>query len=208
VKMRLLMIGATGLAVLPLLGADCMEDKVVDLILTASAEASFEATGEVNVHDDTDTVDLKAEIDLPTLLADNDVDPADLDPDALKLSKILYKVEVPEAGRSIDGCELTVQRQGAATPGILVTGFSASMAAATDWIDITPLLGAAGVTMINDFLEAWIAELQGGPVVTDSEFTYHVSGTSNPQDDPSNFTWAVKIQLQGKVPTTFNLPNF
>ncbi|MBZ0270269.1 hypothetical protein K8I85_19115 [bacterium] len=205
---RLLMIGATGLAAFALLGADCMEDKIVDLILTASAEAEFQATGEINFHDDSDTVDLKAEIDLASLLADYEIDPADLDPDALKLSKILYRVVVPEAGRSIDGCELTVQRQGAASPGILVTGFSASMAGVTDWIDITPLLGAAGVTMINDFLEDCIAEVKGGPVVTDSEFTYHVTGTSNPQDDPSNFTWAVKIQLQGTVPTTFNLPNF
>lgn len=205
---RLLMIGATGIAAFALLGADCMEDKIVDLILTASAEASFEAVGEVNVHDDTDTVDLKAEIDLASVLADYEVDPADLDPDALKLSKIFYRVEVPEAGRSIADGTLTVQRQGAPSPAILVDGFSASMAAETDWIDITGLLGAAGVTMINDFLEECIVELQGGAAATNTEFTYHVSGTSNPQDDPSNFTWAVKIQLQGKVPTTFNLPNF
>ena len=204
-NLRMLKICATGLAMIPLLGANCMEDKIVDLIITGSAETEFEATGQVNVYDETKTVNVKAELDLAGLLADNGIDPMDLSEDAVKLSKIYYKVVTPEAGRSIQNGVLELTR-GAVT-GILVSGFNADMGAVTDWIEITDLLGVNGVAMLNAFLRECVLELQGRGLPVDGTFTYHVSGTSNPQNDPSNFVWAVKIQFQGKVPKVFNLPN-
>lgn len=202
-------IGATGLAMLPLLGSTCVEDKVVDLILTASAEAEFVAEGSVNTHHDTDTVNLKDEVDLGALLAENDIDPMDLDADAFQVSKLYYKVVVPQAGRSIANGVLKIQRGAAGAQITLATGFGASMGAMTDWIDITDLLNADGVDLLNDFLADCVAEAKGGAVVSDDQatFTYDVSGDSLPQGEESNFTWAAKLQFQGTVPTTLSLPN-
>ena len=52
-------------------------------------------------------------------------------------------------------------------------------------------------------------ELQGdGPPVADTVFTYHVTGTSNPQGVPSNFQWEIKFSFSVKSTETVEVPNF
>lgn len=203
----MLKIGAAGLAMIPVIGATCTDEKVIDIIIGADIRAEFLAEGELNTHQDSDMVNIKEEFDIEGALDDAGVDANDLDPDALKVSRIYYRVTVPEAGRSIANGTLTVQR-GGGTAEILVTGFSASVATATDWIEITNLLGASGVSLLNDVAADCIVELQGGAPLADPVITYEVTGDSLPGDVETNFQWAVKVEFQGKLQQEFEVPDF
>lgn len=192
---------------IPFLGATCTDEKIIEIIVAAAIEFDFVAEGELNIHDDTGSYDVKVELDLEQVLADADIDPGDLDSDALKVSRIFYRITVAEAGRSIAGGNLTAAR-GMGPAQVVVSGFGFSAAAVTDWIDITGTLGAGGIDLLNGVIEDCLIELQGGPEAMDTTVFYTVSGNSIPGEDPTDFKWAVKIQFQGVLPKTFDILDF
>ena len=111
----------------PFLGATCAEDKLVSLSLGFPTTARFIAEGELNVHNDTQIVDVKAEIDLATELDNADIDPNDLDPDAIKVVQVFYRVIQPDPtpNRTIENAFLEVIEAGSGgAPAVLVSGFS------------------------------------------------------------------------------------
>ena len=182
--------------VLPLTAGTCTSDKVVEFVIGTPTTVEFLATGSVNTYDDTNTVNVKEDLDLENALDDADLDVNDVE--EIQLVQVFYRVTVPEAGRSITNGALEFTRLGAADPGphLVVSGFTADMSAATDWIDLTTDL-QPGLTQVNDFLEECLAELKGtGPPVTAGTFEYHVSGNSIPASVPTNFQWEVKLVIQ------------
>ncbi len=203
----LLKIGAAGLLMLPVLGATCTEEKVVDIIIGTDIQGEFIAEGELNTHSDTDTINIKEAFDVEGALADAGIDANDIDADALKVSRVYYRITIPEAGRSIENTSLTVSR-GAGSPAVLVSGFSADAGSVTDWIDITTYLGADGVDLLNTMAFDCVTELQGGAPLTEPTITYVVTGDSVPGAVETNFQWAVKVEFQGKLMQEFELPNF
>lgn len=202
----------------PFLGATCAEEKLVSLSLGFPTTARFVAEGEINQHNDTDIVDVKAEIDLAAELENADVDPNDLDPDAIKVVQIFYRVIQPDPtpNRTIENGSLEVVAVDASdnpigAPAVLVSGFSApagtgNVGDPTAWIDITNLIGAGGLALLNGFLEDCVTELQGGPAPANTSFQYTVTGDSAPGNVETNFQWEIKIVFQGTVQKEFEVP--
>jgi len=185
-----------------LTAGQCTDERIVELVIGVPTEIEFLATGSVNTYQDTDTVDVKEDLDLESALDDADIDPEDVD--EIQVVQVFYKITVPEAGRTITNGKLEFTRNGAANPGphLIVNGFSASAAAVTDWIDVTDTL-QPGIDQINTFLAECLTELKGGPAVANSSFTYTVSGDSNPAADPTLFQWRVKLVIQVVAERTF-----
>jgi len=195
--MRKLLNWRTALLVLPLmLGAwGCIlipeiVDRIVELAVAASTRATFVSSGETNTHDDTDVVNLSTNVNLKQVLADNGVDVTDVKD--VKLMGVSYRVTKPEAGRSITGGTVTIQR-GAGPVTSLVTAFTASAASVTGWIPVA--LDGAGVGVINAILTALLDEAKTGTPATDVTVTYHVQGVSVPGADPTDFIWEFKLDL-------------
>lgn len=199
---RILLVPALAL---PLTAATCTSDKIVQLVIGVPTTAEFVASGETNFHDDTDTINVKEDLDLEAELEDADIDPMDVE--EIQLVQVFYRITVPEAGRSIENGFLEFTRPGAASPGphLVVDGFTADASAVTDWIDLTELL-QPGINEINDFLDECLAELQGGPAVTAGTFEYHVRGNSVPAATPTNFQWEVKLVIQVVGEREFEVP--
>lgn len=189
--------------VLPLTAGTCTSDKLVELVIGLPTEAEFIASGEINTHSDTQDVDVRQDLDVEGELEEADVDPADID--ELSVVQIFYKITVPEAGRTIDDGFLEFERLGIVGTHLLVSGFSADIGTATDWIDITDHL-QPGIDEINDFLAEYLVELQGGQAVTNTTFRYTISGDSNPAATETNFQWRVKIVIQAVTAKEFEIP--
>ncbi len=180
-----LMLGAWGCILIPEI-----VDRIVELAVSASTKATFISSGETNTHNKTDVVNLSTSVGLKQVLEDNGVDATDVKD--VKLMGVSYRVTVPEAGRSITGGTVTIQRgAGAVTP--LVTAFTASAASATGWIPVA--LDAAGVTLVNAILTDLLNEAKTGTPAPNPTVTYHVVGTSVPGATPTNFTWEFKLDL-------------
>lgn len=188
---------------LPLTAGTCTSDKLVELVIGLPTEAEFISLGELNTHSDTQDVDIKQDMDVEGELDDAGVDPADID--ELSVVQIFYKITVPEAGRTIENGSLEFQRLGVGGTHLLVSGFSADIGTATDWIDITDHL-QVGINDINTFLDEYLTELQGGATVTNTTFRYTISGDSSPAATPTNFQWRVKIVIQAVTAKEFEIP--
>jgi hypothetical protein len=207
--------GALVVCAIPFLGATCTKEKLVDLVIGLETEAEFIASGSINTFEDEDSFVLAEEVDIEGALDDAGVNVSQLEPDAIKVARIFYKITQPEAGRSIENGLLQVRRippggGGFGPPAILVSGFDADVSQATDWIDITDLVGAPGVTMLNEVFREVIEYLQAGSTGSTafSTISYVVSGDSVPLDTPTDFQWRVKVLFQGKVAQEFELPDF
>lgn len=199
---RILLVPAL---VLPLTAATCTSDKLVELVIGVPTTAEFIASGETNFHDDTETIDVKEDLDLAAELEDAEIDPNEVE--EVQLVQVFYRITQPEAGRSIENAFLEFTRLGAANPGphLVVDGFTADCSAATDWIDVTELL-QPGINEINDFLDELLVELQGGAPVANTQFEYHVRGNSVPAATPTNFRWEVKLVIQVVGEREFEVP--
>ncbi len=199
---RILLVPALAL---PLTAATCTSDKLVELVIGVTTTAEFIASGETNVHEDTDTIDLKDDLDLAAELEDAEIDPADVQ--EIQLAQVFYRITQAEAGRSIEDGFLEFTRLGAPTPGphLVVSGFDADASAVTDWIDITPLL-QPGINQLNAMMDEILTELQGGPVAANTEIEYHVQGNSVPAATPTNFRWEVKLVFQVVGEREFEVP--
>lgn len=199
----LLLVPALALA---LTAGTCTSDKIVELVIGVPTTAEFIASGDVNTYDDTQTVDVKEDLDLESELDDAGIDPADVH--EVQLVQVFYRITQPEAGRSITDGALEFTRPGAASPGphLVISGFTADASAATDWIDVSELL-QPGINQINDFLAEYLAELKGtGPPVSNTTFEYHVSGNSIPASTPTDFRWELKLVIQVVGEREFTVP--
>jgi hypothetical protein len=202
---KILIAGLLPLLALPLMGDSCTEDKVIFIAVGLDTTAGFIASGELNIHDDTKTIDVKEDMDLATVLDDNDIDAQDIQ--SVKVSRVYYRVTVPEAGRSIENGNVEILRQaGSFVP--LVTGFNGDGSASTDWIEITSLLQPQAVNLLNDFMQELLNEQQTGVPVTNTQFTYHVTGNSIPADVPTNFQWELKVSFSIQAEQEVEVPNF
>ena len=188
---------------LPLTAGTCTSDKFVELVVGLPTEAEFEASGELNIHDDEELIDVKEDMDVEGELDDAGVDPAEIQ--QLTAVQVFYKITVPEAGRTIEDGYLEFERVGVGGTHLLVSGFSADCSQATDWIDVTDKL-QPGINDINAFLAEYLVELQGGAPVQNTTFRYHVQGVSVPGDVETNFQWRFKVVIQARASREYEVP--
>ena len=205
-RRKLLIAGLLPLLAIPLMGESCTEEKDVFIAVGLATTAGFIASGELNVHDDTKTIDVKEDLDLQNNFDESDFDPEDIQ--TIKVSRVYYRVTVPEAGRSIENGNVEILRNGVSSFVPLVTGFNGDGSAGTDWIEITPLLQPQAVNLLNDFMQELLVELQSGVPVSDTQFTYHVSGNSIPADVPTNFQWELKVSFLVQAEEAVEVPDF
>jgi hypothetical protein len=184
-----------------------VKSKIVELVASGTACDTLTAVGIVNDHDDFDVIDLKAGLDIRQTLEDAGIDVSDVD--SIAVFGVTYKTTQPDP----NGAREIVNGQVTATRGTLVgstfsptgpevlviTSFNQIVNAATT--DQTAPLSAAGITMLNQLLQACLAEAKGGPPVTDSAIQYHVTGQSLPMNVATNFKWriCVKVNMKGTV---------
>jgi hypothetical protein len=205
-RRKILIAGLLPLLALPLMGDSCTEDKVIFIAVGLDTTAGFIASGVTNEIDDTKTIDVRDDLDLANNLDENDIDPEDIS--VIKVSRIYYRVTVPEAGRAIVSGDVTISRDGVTGPLPLVSGFSGDASQVTDWIEITDLLQAPAVNELNDFMQEMLNELKGGAPVTTTQWTYNVTGTSTPVEDPTNFEWELKVSFAVQAEQEVELPDF
>jgi hypothetical protein len=180
------------------MGLDCptipkLEERIVELAMGGTTVVPFQASGIINVYDDTETINLSDEIDLAALVDDAGVDLSDVK--SVRLAGVSYRVSVadPNPGRSIDDGTVTIQRQGGAvTP--LVTDFDQVVVSATGPFKLANL-DAAGVAVLNQILADLLTAVQNGTALVNPGLTYTVSGTSNPQGQSTSFEWELKVDL-------------
>jgi hypothetical protein len=173
-----------------------IEDRTVELAIGASTSAEFHSAGATTSLSDTKTVDIKLDVNLSDILADNGIDATDVKD--VKLAGLSYKIVVPQTGQSISGGTL-VARRGAGADTTIASGVTADASSATGFITIP--LNADGVKFINNLLYDLLREAQGGPAATNTVITYTVTGTSAVAPD---FTWAFKLDVSvvGSFKTT------
>jgi hypothetical protein len=191
----------------------CTEEKDVDLVLglPMEVEVLFHSTGSLNVHEDTDDVDIEAEIDLAGELDDAELDPEDVE--EIALVQVFYKITQGQDGKEIQQGELEITR-GTGTGGAFVpdatgtvdlaTGFSAPAGTSTDWIDITNQL-KPGINVLNDLAGDILTELQGGAAAQNTVIRYHVSGIVTP-DTATDILWRIKLVIQATAKKKFDVP--
>jgi hypothetical protein len=205
-RKRIIQVGLLPILALPLMGESCTEEKLVSLSIGVDTTAEFLAEGSQNWHDDTDQIDFKNEVDIAAALDDADVDPNDVE--SIKVSRIYYRITVPDpvSTRMIEDGDVSVERINVGTHPI-ITNFSGPAGAVTDWIEVTHLVNADGIEMVNDFMVECLAELQGGPPVGDGIFEYHVDGISTPADISTGFQWEIKVSFSVVANETFDVPS-
>ena len=199
-------IGLLGLALIPLLGTTCVKEKTIEFLINEESEAQFHAIGSQNVDLGSDDVDLKADIDLQQIAADNGVNPADIR--GATFRGLSYRIDVPDAvaGRTITGAlKVKFGARGEVTLGSISAVPADAM---TGWIDITANVTTAGVAEINRFLADCLAEAQGLGTASDTVVHYEWDGQSDPTSEPTDFFWSVKITINIIPTTTGDFPDF
>lgn len=176
----------------------------ITLVTEDFFELTFQARGSMNIDSNTAVIDIE-ELRL-------DLEDAGIEIElirTIKVSKVEYgTVEYNEdvTDREIVNADVSVKRTDNATSAVIVSGLS---------VEVHPLLGllepvpteAAGIAFVNDLMSDVVDALKHGGV---SSFVVvgASSGTSEPQDRPSDFDWRVRIhyQIAGGMPT--DLPDF
>jgi hypothetical protein len=204
-RRKILIAGLLPLLALPLMGESCTEDKVIFIAVGLDTTAGFIGSGELNVHDDTKTIDVMEDLDLDNVLDENDIDPDDIQ--SIKVSRVYYRVTVPEAGRSIENGNVEILREGGSFVS-LISGFNGDGSQATDWVEITQLLQPQAVNLLNDFMQEVLTGIQNEIPVTNTLFTYHVTGNSIPVDVPTNFEWDLKVSFAVQAEQKVEMPDF
>jgi len=168
-----------------------LKDRVVELAVTGATVVEFHASGLINTFDEVKTIDLRDSVDLAGILDDAGIDVSNVT--NISLSGVAYRISVAdlEPSREIVNGTVTVTR-GGGTEQTLVTAFNAAAGSVTDFTTAT--LNAAGVTQLNNLLDEWLAELQGG-APANTVFSYHVSGDSSPSAVNTDFYWQIKITI-------------
>jgi hypothetical protein len=186
----LLVGGALSLTGCPLIPE--INEKIIELVAGGSTTVSFEALGTLNVHDDTETVDISADFDLQQVLDDAGIDVSDVTD--VSVSGVSYRVTKvdPEPNRQITNGNVTVARGGGAEQAI-ITNFDVMVNAATNWE--TAPVSAAGITLMNQLLDDLLLEAQTGVPASNTAITYHVTGNSLPGNIGTDFVWEIKVDV-------------
>ena len=122
---------ALAILALPIFGAVCTEEKVVDLVIGLPTTVTLIAEGEINTHFDADTVNVKEDIDLEAELDNLGISPDEVEKDAIRISQVFYRVIDPDpvSNRRIENADLTVVQIDSETgndgrTAVLVSGWS------------------------------------------------------------------------------------
>lgn len=167
-----------------------IKDRVVDLATSGQAVAGFHATGSTNVYSETETYDLRSEVDIRDLVDKAGIDVSDVK--SITLGGVSYRVTVPDANaaRKITNGAVTIACQGN-PDAAFIDNFTVNAGAATDWM--TPTLNSAGVAQVNALLASILTELHGGALANESvKFT--VNGTSSPAGN-TDFKYEIRLTL-------------
>ncbi|MEO5619170.1 MAG: hypothetical protein ABIS67_15475 [Candidatus Eisenbacteria bacterium] len=185
---------------LAMVGSGCIlipeiEERVVELAVGHSIVVPFTSFGEINTHDETETVNVALDVSLDQILADKGISAADVKD--VKLAGVAYRVTQGEAGRTITGGTVEFRRHPTAVPTgtflPLITSFNADAGAPTAWITVP--LNSTGVADLNVLLADLLDEAKGNGAAANTWVTYHVNGTSNPIADPTDFKWEFRLSL-------------
>ncbi len=180
-----------------------IEDRVVELAVGHSIVVPFTASGSTNFENDVKTVDLDGEFDLKSVLDDAGIDASNVKD--VKLASVAYRITRPETGRSISNGQVEFKTftsdPGTPTLGApptagydqLVSNFSGSAAATTDWIAVP--LASGGVDALNTLLGEFLSDVKNGGSSHPRYLVYHVYGASSPAPTPTNFDWEFRLQL-------------
>jgi hypothetical protein len=196
------------LATMILSGSGCplipdIEEKVVELAVGASVIVPFEARGIINDKGEVSCFAVDDEIDLRQILDDADVNVSDVK--AISLSGVSYRVSKADANasRMIVNSSVDIS-YGDDGPDPLVTGFSGSAGAVTDFMTVS--LDAAGVTLVNSMLEDLLVAVQNN---TDSNVDGCATwtGQSTPIDENTNFDWEIRLDITIVGEITIDVPN-
>ncbi len=184
-----------------------VKTKLVELVASGTACDTLDAIGVINNFDETDVIDVKAGLDIPSVLDEAGIDANDVD--SIAVYGITYKTTQPDPNdqREIVNGQVTAQRGRLVGSTFTATGPEVVVISSFDQVvndattDQTAPVSAQGVQMLNGLLQALLDEAKGQGFVDDSAIQYHVTGMSNPQDVQSNFKWriCVKVNIKGKV---------
>lgn len=180
------------------LGANCplipqIEERLVELALLHSTAVEFSSVGDLNVIDETETIDITNDFNLEQILNDAGVDVSQAK--SIKVAGAAYVTTEPElgTGRRIENGTVTFNRAGGPTV-TLVSNFS-------EWVNEvleykTAPLDAAGVAELNALLADLLADLQDGPPSTaNATVTYHLTGQSIPALEETDFKWKLRLDI-------------
>ncbi len=183
---------------LGVMGAECpsiptIEDRVVELVMGASATVRFEARGHENVFGRLQTIDLVEGIDLRKLLDDAGVDVSDVM--GISLYGVSYRVvkSDPQADRAIQNGQVMVGR-GETPNRVLIQDFNEEpVNAVVDWkpADLHP----DGVELINDLLDEYLNAVRYGSSLPTGQVSCLPSGVSTPDNVSTDFDWELKIDI-------------
>lgn len=188
-------VGLLGAVIL--LGVGCfpipeIKEKIVELVVTSSVSAEFEAQGLINLHEDEVTVALDETLDLEDLLADAGIDVSEVE--SISFGGAAYEVIEPDpvANRRITGGVVTVQRQGGVQTD-LITNFSAPVVVTGYEENVT--MESGGVAVIDEVLQDMLQAVKNHTTPPNAMLTFTVSGTSEPITEPSNFRWGLRLYV-------------
>ncbi len=168
-----------------------IKDKIIELALGASHTAAFVSQGSVNNINETRTIDLAVDIDLPGLLDDAGVDISDVKDIRMSGAKYRVKRLDPTPDRRIVNGTVTAQR-GTGPVTAIVTNFSEDVNSVTSFK--TAPLDAAGVALINQILADLLTALKAGQQPTNMSITYTLTGQSTPSA-PTDFEWELQLDV-------------
>jgi hypothetical protein len=200
--LALVMLVAQGCILIPEI-----QKRVVELAVGGSATQGFVASGELNVHDQRDTVDISTAIDLPKLLSDAGIDISDVKD--IKLAGVYYRVtqQDPTANRQIQNGTVTIQRGLNTSEMSLVSNFNVAVNDPANATFQAGNLASPGVGLVNQLLTDMLTALKAGLPLPNSILITHVNGTSSPGNVPTNFKYELRIDLSIVGTVHVDVPN-
>lgn len=200
--LALVMLTAQGCLLIPEI-----EKRVVELAVGGSATQEFVASGELNVHDQRDTVDLATVIDLPQLLDDAGIDISDVED--IKLAGVFYRVtqQDPTANREIQNGTVTIQRGLGGTETSLVSNFNVAVNDPANATFQPGNLASPGVALVNQLLTDMLTAVKAGLPLPNSILITHVNGASSPANVETNFKYELRMDLSIVGTVHVDVPN-
>ena len=194
-----LWLPAALLAAASLAGNGCVllpeiKEKVVQLAAGGTTSVGFVAHFLTNnLYNQQASVDLANALDLRKILSDAGLDVSGVK--HIKVSGISYRVTRPDPldSRQIVNGSVTVDRPGVAIGVPIVTNFTETVNTVTAY-KIAPV-DRAGIALMNDLLADLLAAIQNNSTVLNSVIVCHLSGTSSPADNNTNFDWEIKVDI-------------
>lgn len=183
--MRLFRLLGLAILFLGLTGTTCIEERVVEVVVSSELVAEFVAAGQINVYDDEKSILIDDQINLDQILQDNGIESIK----EISVQSAFFRVtqQDPAPGRTISG---TVTLRRAGDPESALIQYSSVLVNDPVNASWTPVpLEQAGVDVLNSLL----VQLLAGS--TNLAVTFHSSGTSTPLGVGTDFRYAVKVRF-------------